>query len=178
MPPVRQCMVLSGSKRMTSRESACAELSSPPYYISSNQWLMFCLPFALLLFSVILPVLVLILLKKPCRRLRTRCVAKYVFRGPPKGALALNMRTDVIDCVIGAAIICVFVVEGVDVVARVQGDPKVARNGDEVDVSIVEKSLFVVGIVDVRRREIERGLYDELDQSDYSRRSARKEEHW
>ena len=85
------------------------------------------------------------------------------------------MRTDVIDCVVGAAFICVFVVERVDVIARVQGDAKVARSGEDVDVRIVEKSLLVVGVVDVRKREIERGLYDEFDQPGCSRRSDRKE---
>ena len=81
------------------------------------------------------------------------------------------MRTDVMDCVTGAAIICVFVVDGVEVIARLQGNAKVARNGEEVDVRMVEKSLLVVGVVDVRRREIERGLYDALDQPGCSRRS-------
>jgi len=62
------------------------------------------------------------------------------------------------DCVVGVAIICVFIVEDIAVVARAQGDAKVARNGEDVDVRIVEKSLFVVGVVDVRRRLIERRL--------------------
>ena len=158
MPPARQ---RSSSLAMNEHFPSNPQLSSCRLHritISGNQWLIFCLPFALLLFNVILPVLDLILLKKPCLRLRTRCVAKYVFRGPPSGALALNMRTVVMDCVVGVAIICVFIVEDIAVVARAQGDAKVARNGEDVDVRIVEKSLFVVGVVDVRRRLIERRL--------------------
>jgi hypothetical protein len=132
------------------------------FIIVSNQWLIFCLPFILLLFNVILPVLVLILLKKPCRRLRTRCVAKYVFRGPPRGALALNMRTEVMDCVTGATIAAGLVVVDVHVLGRLHGEARVARKGEDVDVRMVEKSLLVVGVADVRRRETERGLCDEL----------------
>jgi len=69
------------------------------------------------------------------------------------------MRTDVIDWVSGATTAVELVVVGVDVFARLQDDARVGRNGEDVDVRIVEKSLLVVGVVDVRRKLIERGLY-------------------
>jgi len=68
------------------------------------------------------------------------------------------MRTDVIDGTIGATTNVELVV-GVDVLARLQDNAKVGRNGDDVDVRMVEKSLLVVGVVDVRRKLVERGLY-------------------
>ena len=64
---------------------------SPPCSIALSlfkhrtyQWLNVLLLFNLLLFKIFLPFFVFERLKKPCRRLRTKCEGLNVSRGPPK----------------------------------------------------------------------------------------------